>query len=259
MSSPVPHIHPSTDRGPRLFLSDLHLESEDGAALRRLQELLGYWAPRCDAIFLLGDLTELWIGDDDDAPVARAFSDVLRESARATSVYLMPGNRDFLYGDELAQRTGVQLIPDPVLLDDTVLLAHGDAYCVDDAPYQQFRTLVRSAEWQADILSKSLDERRAIGEAMRAQSRDTNANKAAHIMDVNDDAVAQALDESGVKTLLHGHTHRPGRHHDGDRLRCVLGAWERCGYYALLNAGRLRLHCFSLAVPYVGPDAGTPL
>lgn len=241
----------SVDPRPHLFVSDLHLESIDSRQFRRFQELLGAWKSAAAAIWLLGDITELWIGDDDDGPLAAALMAVLRETTLKCPVYLMQGNRDFLYGESLARRTGVELIPDPFRIADDLLLAHGDAWCIDDAAYQQFRSMVRSPQWQQDILSKSISERRAFGAALRAKSRETNANKAANIMDVNAGALNAALSAASCDSVVHGHTHRPGLYDLAAGRRLVLGAWDgNVAWYGLLRAKRLSLHVFSLEHRY---------
>jgi len=202
-------------------------------------------------IWLLGDITELWVGDDDDGPLAAALIDVLQDTTKACSVYLMQGNRDFLYSETLAKRTGVELISDPFRMSSGLLLAHGDAWCIDDLPYQQFRTMVRSPQWQQEILAKSIGERRAFGAALRAKSRETNSNKAANIMDVNAGALSAALSAASCHSVIHGHTHRPGLYDLRPGQRVVLGAWDGLvGWYGLLRAQRLSLHVFSLEHRY---------
>jgi UDP-2,3-diacylglucosamine hydrolase len=261
----MPSIMPFDSR-PHLFVSDLHLESVDSLKFRRFQELLDAWKSEAAGIWLLGDITELWIGDDDDGPLADALTVTLRDTTRRCPVHLMQGNRDFLYGEVLVERTGVELIPDPFPMGGSVLLAHGDAWCIDDLPYQQFRRLVRSPEWQREILDKSIDERRAFGAALRAKSRETNANKAANIMDVNAGAMRSALAHHACHSVVHGHTHRPGLYDldqgnldysnlDSGNLnsgkRLVLGAWDGgVGWYGLLRTGRFSLHVFSLEYRY---------
>ena len=230
----------------RLFASDLHLCDPDEAAFRTFAALMAEAAGRMDEIYLLGDLCEVWVGDDDDGPLARSFVSVLARAAEQARVFVMAGNRDFLFGGRFARVAGVRLIPDPFRVDDSILVAHGDAYCTDDTEYQQTRQLLRSPEWQRDILARSLTERRALADAMRAQSRATNANKAASIMDVSRSAVDGVMCHEGASVLVHGHTHRPGIHrHDWGR-RYVLGAWEHCGWRLEEDHGKMALICFPL-------------
>ena len=141
-------------------------------------------APAAEVIHLLGDITEVWIGDDDDGPLAEHLREVLRAAAARCRVTLMHGNRDFLFGQALAAETGVELIDDPHLEEDGTLLSHGDSFCIDDEAYQQVRALFRSESWQQDVLSQPLDARRELARNLRAQSQATNANKAENIMDV---------------------------------------------------------------------------
>ena len=137
----------------RLFTSDLHLEDPQAQSFQRFAELMAAATAHVDEVYLLGDITELWIGDDDDSAIALALKHTLARTAARIPVFLMQGNRDFLYGEQLAQETGVQLLPDPSTIDE-LLLAHGDAYCTDDTEYQAVRSLLRSAQWQQDIPSE---------------------------------------------------------------------------------------------------------
>ena len=243
----------------RLFIADLHLESVDSPQFQRFCELLIAWQDRATEIYLLGDITEMWIGDDDTSTLATALRAVLRETSARCPVFLMPGNRDFLYGQQISADTGVHLLIDPTRLPDGVLIAHGDAYCIDDAPYQQFRAMVRDERWQQGILGRSLDDRRLLGASMRAQSKTTNANRAANIMDVNVDAVSAALEASACHSMVHGHTHRPARHGLPDGERVVLGSWDGfVGWYAIQRGAKFSLHPFSLAHRY-GIESQGPL
>jgi len=228
----------------RLFASDLHLADPDGRCMRAFEDLLA--RSRADEVYLLGDLCEVWVGDDDDGPLARRFVATLRRAADQADVFVMPGNRDFLFGEAFAAQTGARLIPDPHPLGNGVLLAHGDAFCIDDEAYQQARRMLRSPAWQADVLARSLAERRALAEQMREQSRRTNANKAENIMDVAPAEVARVMAEHGAGTLIHGHTHRPAVHAEPWGRRYVLGAWEHCGWYLLETDGEYSLRCFAL-------------
>ncbi len=235
----------------RLFVSDLHLESADSRQFRRFCELLSFWRSRATEIYLLGDITEMWIGDDDNSAFATALRTVLRETAAHCPVFLMHGNRDFLYGEQLANETGVRLLDDPTCLADGVLVAHGDAYCIDDVAYQQFRVMARDPTWQSAVLGRSLEDRRTLGASMRAQSRTNNANKSVNIMDVNPEAVSAALKASMCHSLVHGHTHRPARHLLPAGERIVLGSWDGLvGWYAVQRGDSFSLHTFSLAHRY---------
>ena len=233
----------------RIFLSDLHLENATSPRFRTFAEIVRQEAPRVDAIFILGDLTEVWVGDDDDAELACELRSLFSEASKLCSIYLMHGNRDFLFGTRFATDTGIELIEDPVLLEDGTLLAHGDSFCIDDLEYQAMRSLFRSPDWQTEILGQSLAERRALAQALRAQSRDSSANKAENIMDVADREVDRVIQVSGATRLIHGHTHRPGAHSHPWGRRTVLGAWERCGWLArqLEPGSEPLLECFPLS------------
>ncbi len=220
----------------QLYLSDLHLEDPAGRVFETFARLLDAEAGAAEAIHILGDLTEVWVGDDDDGPLACALREVLKQAASRCRVTVMHGNRDFLMGAAFARDTGVELISDPHLLEDGTLLAHGDAFCVDDAEYQQVRTLFRSSQWQQDILAQSLDARRELARNLRAQSQQTNANKAENIMDVAVPEVDRVVAELHAARLIHGHTHRPGRHRHQWGNRYVLGAWEHCAWIARQSA-----------------------
>lgn len=232
------------------FISDLHIDDERPQVLAGLRWWLDVHADGFDALYLLGDLAEVWVGDDDDGPAANALREAMATAARRSAVYVMRGNRDFLLGDRFAADTGVTLLPDPSVVDvdgRRVLLAHGDAYCTGDAEYQRVRALFRSPAWQADVLAKPLAERRALAAALRNQSRAANERKADNIMDVAPAAVAEAMAAAEASLMVHGHTHRPGLHAVGDgRERIVLGDWDRCGWMLALKGGDAALTCFPL-------------
>ena len=243
-----------------LFVSDLHIDETRPAVLAGLQRLIDAQAAAVDSLFILGDLVEVWVGDDDDGPVATAVRETLAAAARRCRLFVMHGNRDFLIGPRFAADTGATLLDDPSVVEvdgDRVLLAHGDAYCTRDAAYQRARTLLRSSVWQAEVLASSLDERRALAASLRATSIAANENKAANIMDVTPRRIEQALDDADTSLLIHGHTHRPAIHDLGNgRRRIVLGDWNRCGWKLLLDRGDAALSCFPL--PFGGePTSGS--
>jgi UDP-2,3-diacylglucosamine hydrolase len=194
----------------------------------------------------------MWVGDDDDSSLAAALCETLRLTTRHTKVFVMHGNRDFLLGAEFVKRTGVNLLQDPHRTGDGLLLSHGDMLCTDDHDYQAMRATLRSSEWQQEMLARPLAARQAFGASLRAQSRASNANKSNNIMDVNEGAVCDWLDDGQV--LIHGHTHRPGMHQvatsRGGAQRWVLGAWERCGWLVRQRDQQLQLECFTLARRY---------
>ena len=230
----------------QLFISDLHLSEERPAANERFFALLEDEAVSADALYVLGDLFEYWIGDEDletpfNAVVAGFFR---RLTARGTRLYFMHGNRDFLVGERFSAATGAALLADPTVVDGTLLM-HGDTLCTDDEDYQGWRRTARSAEWQRDFLARPLDERRATVRGLREKSKEVIQAKPADIMDVNETAVREAFRRHGVSRLVHGHTHRPGVHRlevDGRRCeRWVLPDWYARGGYLELVDGKPRL------------------
>lgn len=234
----------------RVYLSDLHLNNADEPQFRTLAALLRVESRRVDAIYILGDLCEAWVGDDDDSPFADALRAALLDAASHARVLLMHGNRDFLLGRKFVEDCNSELIDDPHRVDADTLLSHGDAFCVDDEEYQQVRALLRSPAWQQDVLNRSLAERRELARSMRAQSIATNANKPDNITDVAADEVTRVVAEHGANRLIHGHTHRPGVHLTPWGRRYVLGSWERCGWLMRDRDTSAQLECFALSGRY---------
>lgn len=218
----------------RYLISDLHLSADtpDSAALffRFMDEL----APHSDALYVLGDLFEAWVGDDDDdAFVARVREAFARYSTQGKALYFQRGNRDFLLGEQFAADCGGQLLAEQVVVElagESCLLMHGDELCTDDVAYQQFRQMVRSPQWQNQFLAQPLAVRKAIAADLRRKSRDAQQDKAEYIMDANADAIADVMQRHKVRTLIHGHTHRPMQHvlslAGEPAKRIVLGDWH---------------------------------
>jgi UDP-2,3-diacylglucosamine hydrolase len=234
----------------RIYISDLHLSDESEPQFATLAALLRHEAPRADAIFILGDLCEAWVGDDDDSPLATALRAALKYAGEQTSLHVMRGNRDFLLGERFAAEIGCCLVEDPCLIDPDTLIAHGDAFCIDDGAYQAMRRVLRSEAWQQDVLARPLEERRGLAAQMREQSRLSNANKAENIMDVSADEVDRTVKEYGARRLIHGHTHRPGVHPGDWGTRYVLGSWEHCGWLLREQDTVTALECFPLSGRY---------
>ncbi|MEO7152161.1 MAG: UDP-2,3-diacylglucosamine diphosphatase [Burkholderiaceae bacterium] len=213
------------------FLSDLHLSRATPATLRALQQHLAHTP--ADAVFILGDLFEAWVGDDAArlAGFERECADLLREAAAHRHLAFMHGNRDFLVGPELLETSGVQALHDPSVLTafgERVLLSHGDLLCLDDVDYQRYRTQVRTEPWKSQFLARPLAVRRSLVAGMREQSRQHQAQQPlAAWHDLDPDMSARWLRAAAATTLLHGHTHRPGRHGLGSGLtRHVLSDWD---------------------------------
>jgi len=220
-----------------LFISDLHLDAKRPDIGEQFLALLEGEARNAETLYILGDLFESWVGDDDPNEHYAAIKSALRALVdTGVPVYFMHGNRDFMIGADFAGETGVQILPDPTPIElhgDTVLLSHGDALCTDDVEYQQVRTMVRNPEWQAMMLAKPLEERLAFAAHARVQSMERNQSLSEDITDVNQGEVDNLINEHGVDILLHGHTHRPAVHEVdlGDRTakRIVLGDWYEQG------------------------------
>jgi UDP-2,3-diacylglucosamine hydrolase len=223
----------------RLFVSDLHLDASAPAAVGQFVDFLRTCAARAEALYILGDLFEVWVGDDEtDAhkkEVARALRDF---TSSGVACFILHGNRDFLLGRAFCDNTGCQLLPDPVIAEldgERVLLTHGDALCTDDHSYQELRSIVRTAPWQRRFLALPLADRELLANQARAGSRQHTSRTIPTIMDVNPAAVETAYRVAGVRRIIHGHTHRPGIHDtliEGVRAqRIVLGAWYEQGSY----------------------------
>ena len=220
-----------------LFISDLHLEAARPEIGEQFLEFLKTEAESADALYILGDLFESWVGDDDpNAHYAEIKTAIRALTDLGIPVYFMHGNRDFMIGEDFAGETAVTLLPDPYVLDihgTRVLLTHGDAMCTDDIEYQKIRAMSRNPEWQAMMMQKSLAERQAFAAQARAASMAHGKTISDEISDVNAGAVEAGFREHGVSIMLHGHTHRPAVHQleiDGQAAkRIVLGDWYAQG------------------------------
>jgi UDP-2,3-diacylglucosamine hydrolase len=223
-----------------LFISDLHLSPETPAATDTLLRFLRDTAPQAQTLYVLGDLFEYWIGDEGLAqPYAKQVAQAFRAVAeRGVHGYFMHGNRDFLLGERFARASGLQLLPDPTLVDlygTPTVLMHGDTLCSDDHEYQKFRAMVRDPAWQQAFLAKPLDERMRMAQEVRGKSEHAKQVKDMAIMDVTPASVDNALRAHRYARLIHGHTHRPARHeHNVDGRGCerwVLADWYDHGSY----------------------------
>jgi len=220
-----------------LFISDLHIDSNSGAITDQFLALLGSAAREAEALYILGDLFESWVGDDaaDRAQIA-AIAGLKALTDSGVPCFVMHGNRDFLLGAQFCAMTGARLLPDPLIITlhgEPILVMHGDALCTDDRAYQRLRATVRDPGWQRQFLALSVTARRALAGAARVGSQAHTAGLDYAISDVNPSSVALALRSAAVSTLLHGHTHRPGIHPlDVDGRACtriVLGDWHARG------------------------------
>jgi UDP-2,3-diacylglucosamine hydrolase len=220
-----------------LFVSDLHLDGAWPGAIRQFEEFLAGPASKAQALYILGDLFEAWVGDDDPDPARATVLAALRTLTQSgVPCYVMHGNRDFLLQSGFEARSGCQLLADPTIIDlggRPTLLTHGDVLCTADVAYQRLRAVVRRSAWQRRFMALPLATRQGIAHLARAGSRAHTERTHEQIMDVADTAVQALMRQCGVHTLIHGHTHRPGVHRftlDGSSAeRLVLGAWYEQG------------------------------
>jgi len=220
-----------------LFVSDLHLEADRPDIGNQFIQFLKTEAMEADDLYILGDLFESWVGDDDpNAHYAKIKMAIRKVVDKGVPVYFMHGNRDFMVGRQFANETGVVILKDPypvTMYGQKALLTHGDALCTDDTQYQRVRVMTRNPDWQASVLAKPLKERLRIAAEARRQSLERTLNLSMDIMDVNQDEVRRVITTHGVDVLLHGHTHRPDIHTIdlGNRKakRIVLGDWYTQG------------------------------
>ena len=220
-----------------LFISDLHLEADRPDIGKQFLQFLQTEANEADDLYILGDLFEAWVGDDDPNTHYFTIKRALRKlTDRGIPVYFMHGNRDFMIGKGFANETGVKILEDPykvTMYGQKTLLSHGDILCTDDVQYQRVRKMVRDPAWQASMKAKPLKERLRIAQEARRQSLEQTINMSLDIMDVNQDEVKRVVRQHNVDVLLHGHTHRPDIHTVdlGNRRakRIVLGDWYTQG------------------------------
>jgi UDP-2,3-diacylglucosamine hydrolase len=237
-----------------LFIADLHLSPERPAVCRAFLDFLEQRASQADVLYILGDLFEAWIGDDDPSAMARQVIAALRQlTDTGTEVYFQPGNRDFLVGKRFCRETGAVLLPDEYIAqvnDKPMLLMHGDTLCLDDEAYQKFRSKVRKPFYMWILAHLPLKKRLKIASDWRQRSMAANSNKASTIMDVSPEEVIRLLGHYGVDTLIHGHTHRPAAHPlklaSGDAQRLVLGDWGKLAWAIVAENDKLELQSWEI-------------
>lgn len=236
----------------QLLISDLHLEENRDDLTAAFLDFLGDRARSADALYILGDFFEVWLGDDHDTPFNRRIIDAL--AALDIPKFLMHGNRDFLLGAAFCEAAGMTLLPDPSIVTiagKRVLLMHGDSLCTMDTEYMAVRKMLRDPAFQADFLSKTIEERDAFARGARQQSKEHTREAASDIMDVTPEEVVHAMAAHGVDLMIHGHTHRPKVHElvvDGTPgQRMVLGDWDKLGWYIEADGGRFDLKSFPIA------------
>ena len=229
-----------------LFISDLHLSSADPQCVMRLRLGLRKQLPHLDALYILGDFFDAFMGCD-GSPWQRDVTAVLHEIAQKIPVYMMVGNRDFLIDQKFLQPFGVVFLPDPFAADiygRRILLSHGDVLCTDDVAYQRLRRIVRMRWLQRLFLASPVSWRVAIAKRMRRQSKRHTSTAPLSSMDVVEAAVLEMMEAHQVRCMIHGHTHQPGVHQmAGGALRYVLGAWPPCGEAQVLTLDRQQQFC----------------
>lgn len=221
-----------------LFISDLHLDKARADVTATFLGLLQHYREQSSELYILGDLFEVWLGDDDrNSLIDQVIGALASWSYSGASIYIMHGNRDFLLGSQFCAKTGASLLEDNTVIElggSPTLLLHGDSLCTDDVEYQNFRQQIRNSNAIDDLLNKPLGERRKIAADLRKMSQTANSNKVEYIMDVNQQAVEDLMRKHEVLRMIHGHTHRPAHHHfelDGhDAERIVLGDWGQSGW-----------------------------
>ncbi|EEJ7565639.1 UDP-2,3-diacylglucosamine diphosphatase [Salmonella enterica subsp. salamae] len=232
-----------------LFIADLHLQTEEPAIVAGFLRFLAVEARQADALYILGDLFEAWIGDDDPNPLHREMAVAIKSLVDSgVPCFFIHGNRDFLIGKRFARESGMQLLPEEQVLTlygRRVLIMHGDTLCTDDPGYLAFRAKVHTPWIQKLFLALPLFIRQKIAARMRADSKAANRHKSVEIMDVNDQAVVDVMEKHHVQWLIHGHTHRPNVHHltaNGEpAFRVVLGAWHTEGSMVKVTAEDIQL------------------
>ena len=232
------------------FVSDIHLSNENKALSDAFINFLNEIKGSCSQLFILGDLFEIWIGDDDDSEYINTIkSELLKFTNTGPDTFFMHGNRDFLIGEQFSKETGIKILPDPHQIKintKKVLLSHGDALCIDDVDYINFRNQVRDKSWQTDFLSKYADERRNIASKIKNESNIASQKKSMDITDVNEGAIQELINKHSADFLIHGHTHRPNIHENQSSKRIVLGDWDDFGWYFWMDEDSYNLEKFSI-------------
>jgi UDP-2,3-diacylglucosamine hydrolase len=235
---------------PVLFISDLHLSPERPTVSRAFLVFLQKRAASAIALYILGDLFEAWIGDDDRSQLALEIQTALRIlTDSGVLLYIQQGNRDFMLGKRFAKNTGAKILGDEHVTDHhghRALVMHGDSLCTDDADYQRFRRKTRNPFYRWGIGCLPLKYRQNLASDWRAKSIAANLNKASAIMDVNAQAVAAVMAKHEVHVLIHGHTHRPNRHPLEYGERIVLGDWDAFGWVLRLDEKGYNLASFAI-------------
>ena len=232
------------------FISDIHLSEDSSHLTNVLKAFLEESKESCTHLFILGDLFEIWIGDDAHTPYHQEIKKILKNfTSGGPKTFLMHGNRDFLIGEAFTNEVGISILPDPYTLNINglnVILSHGDFLCTDDIEYMDFRNKVRSKEWQKDFLSKDVDERNEIANSLRSGSKDATSKKSLDITDANIKTVNNFIEKNKPDIFIHGHTHRPKIHEHNSTKRLVLGDWNKSGWYCSIKDKDINLKEFKI-------------
>lgn len=232
------------------LISDIHLDENVPSTAAAFINYLEHLPADTESLYMLGDVFELWIGDDNSSEfLDNIVYHLAQLKHRGIALFIMHGNRDFLIGAAFCEKANACLLEDEHIIhqgSQSYLLMHGDSLCTDDIEYMAFRETMRNPDTQAFLLSKPLSERIDMAKALRQQSKSMNSNKAEDIMDVNADAVNEVLAKHRVNTLIHGHTHRPAIHHNAAQTRIVLGDWHASGWEVVLDNNHYQLNEFTI-------------
>ena len=215
------------------FISDLHISEAQSEIGEQFIDFLGHHALKYNALYILGDLFEYWLGDDDINPYLNKIKKALKDYTQSgIPTYFIHGNRDFLIGKRFSAETGIKILSDPTIIqiyNEDILISHGDLFCTDDISYQATRELTRDPKWQNMMLNKSLEERKAFAYEARLKSKNHMKDLASKITDVNQSEITNTFKKFNLKTIIHGHTHRPAIHNTKinniEHKRIVLGDW----------------------------------
>ena len=236
------------------FISDLHLQESRPDITKAFLEFLDDTASKAEKLYILGDLFEAWIGDDDQNNFISEIQAALLKTNKTTKIFFLHGNRDFLIGTKFASSSGFELLHDPTIEEmfgNNVLLMHGDLLCTEDLDYQAFRKTSRDPKWQDEFLNKSIQERQEIALNLRTISKEATEIKKDAIMDVSTTEVIRIMDVSSVNLLAHGHTHRSKSHNikvnDQPAERIVLGDWDTYGWYIWMDSSSCELKNFPIS------------
>ena len=233
-----------------VFISDIHLSSDRPTLTDAFKKFIESQSSNATHIYILGDLFDLWIGDDDNTALSTEIKSILRKASNGgTKLFFQHGNKDFTLGKRFAHQTGMRLLPDEYLahhMGHKALLMHGDSLCTDDIDYQKFRRKSRNPLYLWCLLKIPLLIRRKIASKWREDSTRAKLDKKNEIMDVTQTAVREKMLSHNIKCLIHGHTHRPNIHEYSFGKRIVLGDWSKLGWYLFLDEDGFDLRSFSL-------------